>query len=198
MPPRCTAPPASAGSAGVPCSGRQRLFLVANQSRFLLLSEAGSSPHLASRVLGLSLRQLPREWQRLHGSALLLAESFVDPARFAGTCYRAANWLEVGRHARLRARARRRDRLSAPRRAQARVRLPAAGATRGSNSRPRGRSPPGGPHQPPYHAQRCSMALPAQLPRPSPRTRAAAAACAIRCAPRWRSCLDRAWPVVRH
>ena len=75
---------------------RQRLFLVANQSRFLLLSEAGSSPHLASRVLGLSLRQLPREWQRLHGSALLLAESFVDPARFAGTCYRAANWLEVG------------------------------------------------------------------------------------------------------
>ncbi len=74
---------------------RQRLFLVANQSRFLLLSEAGSSPHLASRVLGLSLRQLPREWQRLHGSALLLA-SFVDPARFAGTCYRAANWLEVG------------------------------------------------------------------------------------------------------
>ena len=41
---------------------RQRLFLVANQSRFLLLSEAGSSPHLASRVLGLSLRQLPREW----------------------------------------------------------------------------------------------------------------------------------------
>ena len=75
---------------------RQRLFLVANQSRFLLLSEAGSSPHLASRVLGLSLRQLPREWQRLHGSALLLAESFVDPARFAGTCYRAANWIEVG------------------------------------------------------------------------------------------------------
>ena len=72
---------------------RQRLFLVANQSRFLLLSEAGSSPHLASRVLGLSLRQLPREWQRLHGSALLLAESFVDPARFAGTCYR---WPPTG------------------------------------------------------------------------------------------------------
>ena len=75
-----------------------RLFLVANQSRFLLdrLGAAGSSPQLASRVLGLSLRQLPREWQRLHGSALLLAESFVDPERFAGTCYRAANWIEVG------------------------------------------------------------------------------------------------------
>ena len=75
---------------------RQRLFLVVNQSRFLLLSEAGSSPHLASRVLGLSLRQLPREWQRLHAAPLLLAETFVDPARFAGTSYRAANWIEVG------------------------------------------------------------------------------------------------------
>ena len=76
---------------------RQRLFLVANQSRFLLLSEAGRCPGLASRVLGLSLRQLPGEWQRRHGSALLLAESFVDPRFFAGTCYRAANWIEVGR-----------------------------------------------------------------------------------------------------
>ena len=75
---------------------RQRLFLVANQSRFLLLTEAGRSPHLASRVLGLSLRQLPREWQRRHGAPLLLAETFVDPAHFAGTCYRAANWIEVG------------------------------------------------------------------------------------------------------
>ena len=75
---------------------RQRLFLLANQSRFLLLTEAGRHPGLASRVLGLSLRQLPREWQRRHGAALLLAETFVDPARFAGTCYRAANWIEVG------------------------------------------------------------------------------------------------------
>ena len=54
---------------------RQRLFLVANQSRFLLLCEAGSCPHLASRVLGLSLRQLPREWLRLHAAPVLLAET---------------------------------------------------------------------------------------------------------------------------
>ncbi|MDE0627421.1 MAG: DUF4338 domain-containing protein [Bryobacterales bacterium] len=74
---------------------QQRLFLVANQSRFLLLTEAGRSPHLASRVLGRSLRQLPREWQRRHGASLLLAETFVDPAHFAGTCYRAANWIEL-------------------------------------------------------------------------------------------------------
>lgn len=76
---------------------RQRLFLVANQSRFLLLSAAGQHPGLASRVLGQSLRQLPREWQQRHRAPLLLAETFVDPALFDGTCYRAANWIEVGR-----------------------------------------------------------------------------------------------------
>ena len=75
---------------------RQRLFLIANQSRFLLLHEAGRSPHLASRVLGLSLRHLPGAWQRRHGSPLLLAESFCERRRFRGTCYRASNWIEVG------------------------------------------------------------------------------------------------------
>ena len=75
---------------------RQRLFLVVNNSRFLLLPTIGSVPGLASRVLGLSLRRLRRDWQAVHGHDLLLAETFVDPARFAGTCYRAANWREVG------------------------------------------------------------------------------------------------------
>ncbi len=75
---------------------RQRLFLVANPSRFLLWPPAGSCPHLASRVLGLSLRQLLQAWQRQPAAPLLLAETFVDPQRFAGTCYRAANWLEIG------------------------------------------------------------------------------------------------------
>ena len=76
---------------------RQRLFLVVNNSRFLLLPDAAGTPHLASRVLGLSLRRLPGDWLARHGHAILLAESFVDPRRFAGTCYRAANWLEIGR-----------------------------------------------------------------------------------------------------
>ena len=76
---------------------RQRLFLVVNQSRFLLLGAPGQYPGLASRVLGQSLRQLPREWQRRHRAPLLLAETFVDPQFFDGTCYRAANWIEVGR-----------------------------------------------------------------------------------------------------
>lgn len=76
---------------------RQRLFLIVNNSRFLLLPNAAGTPHLASRVLGLSLRRLPGDWLARHGHAILLAETFVDPRRFAGTCYRAANWLEIGR-----------------------------------------------------------------------------------------------------
>ena len=75
---------------------RARLFLVAGNTRFLILPEASGQPCLASRVLGLSLRRLPRDWQKLHGHSVLLAESFVDPALYAGTCYRAANWIEVG------------------------------------------------------------------------------------------------------
>ena len=75
---------------------RARLHLVANQSRFLLLPSAGRTPRLASRVLGLSLRRLAADWRARSGRPLLLVETFVDPARFAGTCYRAANWLPLG------------------------------------------------------------------------------------------------------
>ena len=53
-------------------------------------------PNLASRVLGLSLRSLRVDWLALHGHDLLLAETFVDPQRYRGICYRAANWLELG------------------------------------------------------------------------------------------------------
>lgn len=73
----------------------QRLHLIANNARFLILPDA-RQPHLASRVLGLSLRRLSGDWRRMHGHPLLLAETFVDPARFAGTCYRAANWRCLG------------------------------------------------------------------------------------------------------
>jgi hypothetical protein len=73
----------------------QRLHLIANNSRFLVLAQ-GRVPHLASRVLALSLRRLSSDWQRTHGHRLLLAETFVDPQRFAGTCYRAANWQCLG------------------------------------------------------------------------------------------------------
>jgi len=73
----------------------QRIGLVANNSRFLLLPGVRVA-NLASRVLGLNLARLSGDWQQVHGHALLLAETFIDPARYAGTCYRAANWLELG------------------------------------------------------------------------------------------------------
>ena len=73
-----------------------RLHLIANNSRFAVL-EAGRVPNLASRVLGLSLRRLSRDIRAAHGYPVLLAETFVDPSRFAGTCYRASNWRRLGR-----------------------------------------------------------------------------------------------------
>lgn len=74
----------------------QRLHLIANNARFLILPE-GRIAHLASKVLSLSLRRLSADWQHLHGHPILLAETFVDPERFHGTCYRAANWRCLGR-----------------------------------------------------------------------------------------------------
>ncbi len=52
--------------------------------------------NLASRVLALSERRMARDWPERFGYPLLLLETFVDPQRFHGTIYRAANWQEVG------------------------------------------------------------------------------------------------------
>ncbi len=79
-----------------PQQKRRRLHLVTQNSRFVILPGCSGVRNLASRVLGLSLRRLPDDWQRVHGHSILLAESFVDPRRFAGTCYRAANWRSLG------------------------------------------------------------------------------------------------------
>ena len=73
-----------------------RLHLIANNSRFAVLEE-GRVPNLASRALGPSLRRLARDMRDAHGHPALLAETFVDPSRFAGTCYRASNWRSLGR-----------------------------------------------------------------------------------------------------
>lgn len=71
----------------------ERLKLVVQNSRFCLWR---TQPNLASRVLGEAVRFLPEQWQRRHGYTPLLAETFVDPAHFAGTCYRAAGWEQAG------------------------------------------------------------------------------------------------------
>jgi Domain of unknown function (DUF4338) len=70
-------------------------FLV-NNSRFLLLPWVRVKG-LASKILGQCARQLPDDWQRLYGYRPLLLETLVEEERFRGTCYRSANWLELGR-----------------------------------------------------------------------------------------------------
>lgn len=74
---------------------RAHLPLVVQNTRFLLLPWV-RVPHLASKVLATNLRRLSADWQGRYGHRLLLAETFVDPTRFRGTCYRAANWVCLG------------------------------------------------------------------------------------------------------
>ena len=74
----------------------RRLKLIANNARFVMLTCRGGARNLASRVLGLSLRRLSRDMREAHGFPVLLAETFVDPSRFRGACYRASNWRMLG------------------------------------------------------------------------------------------------------
>ena len=66
-----------------------------NNTRFLILPWV-RVPHLASHILGLVTRQLRRDWQAKYRESIWLLETFVDRQRFAGTCYRAANWIGLG------------------------------------------------------------------------------------------------------
>ena len=73
-----------------------RLHLVVGNARILILPHV-RMPHLASAVLGAVTRRLPTDWQAAYGYPPVLAETFVQTDRFAGTSYRAANWTHVGR-----------------------------------------------------------------------------------------------------
>lgn len=72
-----------------------RLHLIANNSRFLILP-GHHYPNLASRVLSLCERRIAQDWRTHFGYPVLLLETFVDPAYFQGTIYRASNWVYVG------------------------------------------------------------------------------------------------------
>ena len=74
----------------------QRRHLVVQNSRFLILPSTGRWPNLASRVLKLVCARLPEDWRGHFGHPVLLAETFVDPQRFRGTCYKAAGWQALG------------------------------------------------------------------------------------------------------
>ena len=74
---------------------RANLNLAVCNSRFLILPSV-HVPNLASHVLSRCLTRLVEDWNKRYGYAPVLAETFVDPGRFSGTCYQAANWLRVG------------------------------------------------------------------------------------------------------
>jgi hypothetical protein len=74
---------------------RRNLRNIAYNTRFLILPWI-RVPHLASHLLGRMTRALPHEWQKLYEHPVYYAETFVDPERFRGTCYLAANWLKLG------------------------------------------------------------------------------------------------------
>jgi len=79
-----------------PQTRRKNIGFVAYNLRFLILPGV-SVPHLASNLLGRMARRLSDDWTRIYGHPVYYLETFVNPQRFRGTCYRAANWICLGR-----------------------------------------------------------------------------------------------------
>jgi hypothetical protein len=73
-----------------------RLHLIANNTRFLIVSE-DPVKNLASKVLSLCLKRISKDWRERFGYPIVMVETFVDPDRFQGTCYKASNWKLLGK-----------------------------------------------------------------------------------------------------
>ena len=74
----------------------KNLYRIVINTRFLVLPWV-KVPHLASHLLGLMARRIPRDWQEIYHHEVVWLETFVDPERgFLGTCYKAANWIFLG------------------------------------------------------------------------------------------------------
>jgi hypothetical protein len=74
----------------------ERLKLVVQNRRYLLLHDKGQEPNLASQALAAACRVLPEQWEERFGYRPLLAETFTDPEAYTGTCYKASGWEPVG------------------------------------------------------------------------------------------------------
>ena len=79
-----------------PESRRKNIRFLAYNLRYLILPWV-SVPHLASYLLGRMARMLSKDWAQVYAHPVYFLETFVDPQRFRGTCYRAANWICLGR-----------------------------------------------------------------------------------------------------
>jgi hypothetical protein len=79
-----------------PAARRKNIRFLAYNLRFLILPWVDVR-HLASHVLGHMARVLARDWEQVYGHPVYFLETFVDPQQHRGTCYRAANWIVLGR-----------------------------------------------------------------------------------------------------
>ncbi len=75
---------------------RSNLIMTTNNSRFLILPWV-NVPHLASHILAVISKRISADWEQKYGHSICLLETFVETGRFKGTCYKAANWINVGR-----------------------------------------------------------------------------------------------------
>jgi len=75
---------------------QKNLSLIINNIRFLVLPWV-KVPHLASHLLALNRRRISEDWNSIYNHPIYLAETFVDTERFRGTCYKADNWIYVGK-----------------------------------------------------------------------------------------------------
>lgn len=75
---------------------RSNIRFIAYNTRFLILPWVRVE-HLASHILGRMAARVSEDWQRMYGHPIYFLETFVDPDRFRGTCYRAANWILLGK-----------------------------------------------------------------------------------------------------
>lgn len=74
---------------------KRNLRFLAYNTRFLILPWV-RVPHLASHLLGRIAREISRDWQGIYSHRVYMLTTFVDTERFAGTCYKAANWVYTG------------------------------------------------------------------------------------------------------
>ncbi len=79
-----------------PDTRKKNLYLIAYNSRYLILPWI-HVPYLASHLLGRIAEVLPADWQRVYNHPIYFFETFVDTERFKGTCYKAANWIYLGK-----------------------------------------------------------------------------------------------------
>jgi len=84
-----------AGSMSFSTRSMQNLHLIAYNTRFLIMPWVRVK-HLASHILGYMARRISTDWQALYGHPIYYLETFVDREKFAGTSYRAANWVYLG------------------------------------------------------------------------------------------------------